>query len=668
MCGIFGVWNTYKQPLDLSALLESLHSIQHRGPDDEGYVLVNSTNGNAAACSGPDSDLSLNLPRVEQRFEKQFDLAFGFRRLSILDLSPAGHQPMTNADGSLWIVFNGEIYNYIELRAELQAKGYTFHTQSDTEVILNAYREWGVDCLNRLNGMWGFALFDKEKKRLFCARDRFGIKPLYYFFDREQFVFASEIKALLTYTRIERKPNNPLIYDYLAYGLIDHTDETFFEGVKQLPAAHYLILEDSNLRINRYWDIDPNNKLDLGTDEHAHHKYVKGFGDLFEDSIRLHLRSDVTIGSCLSGGLDSSAIVCVANKLLFSDHVVPTELIGAKQKTFSSCFDDPRFDERKHIESILSATSAEANYTFPSAQDLLQELPKLIWHQDEPFGSTSIYAQWRVMKLAAERGIRVMLDGQGGDELLAGYHPYFDSYWGLLLSGGHAGALLDEWSAYRRLYGVSPMHLLQHTLFALAPAPLQRSVRSRRGAPGMNPQFAAQFRQRFPDEDVTYAGNSFSKRLYLAITRTSLPGLLHYEDRNSMAHSIEARVPFLDYRLIEYAFSLPDDQKIKNGYTKAILRDSMKGILPENIRMRTDKMGFVTPERIWLSTDLKDWLDGILNSSSFKGREYFEPSQIMDLIAQHRTQQKDLGFTIWRWINLELWMTRMIDSPELNLH
>lgn len=667
MCGIFGVWNVDNQTVDLNALLDSLYSIRHRGPDDEGYLLVDSTDGSVEACSGPDSDLNLKLPRVEQCFGEQFDITFGFRRLAILDLSPTGHQPMTNADGSLWIVYNGEIYNYIELRVELQAKGYVFHTQSDTEVILNAYQEWGVDCLSRLNGMWGFALFDLRKKRLFCSRDRFGIKPLYYFFDRERFIFASEIKALLTYVRIERKPNNAIVYDYLAYNLLDHTDETFFEGVKQLPPAHYLILEGSNLRVDRYWDIDPSNKLNLGTDERAVHEYIQRFGDLFEDSIRLHLRSDVTIGSCLSGGLDSSSIVSVANKLLFADHVVPAELIGEKQKTFSSCFEDPRFDERQHIERILSATSAEANYTFPNVQNLLKDMPKLIWHQDEPFGSTSIYAQWCVMKLAAERGIRVMLDGQGGDELLAGYHPYFDSYWSTLLSRGRIGALFNEWSAYRQLYDVSPMHLIQHTLFSLAPSALQRNVRANRGTLGMNPQFASEFRHRYADECVAYSDNPFSKRLYLATTRTSLPGLLHYEDRNSMAHSIEARVPFLDYRLVEYAFSLPDDQKIKNGYTKAVLRDSMKSILPDQIRTRTDKMGFVTPERIWLSTDLKDWLDNIINSSSFKSREYFNHSQITDLLAQYRMQQRDLGFIIWRWVNLELWMTSMIDSSELNI-
>jgi asparagine synthase (glutamine-hydrolysing) len=663
MCGIVGSLSMHGQPVNLGALLDSLHSIQHRGPDDEGYLLVNTVRGNVAACSGPDSDLKLGLPRIEQCYDEQFDLAFGFRRLSILDLSPAGHQPMSSADGSLWIVFNGEIYNYIELRAELKARGYKFRTQTDTEVILNAYLEWGTACLKRFNGMWALAIYDKDKNRLFCARDRFGIKPLYYFFDRERFVFASEIKALLSYVKIDRKPNNASVYDYLAYGMIDHTEDTFFEGVKQLSPSHYLLLDAGNLTIQRYWDLDPRNKLELGHNPQADLEYARRFYELFEDSIMLHLRSDVAIGSCLSGGLDSSSIVCLANKLLFADRVVSPEIIGEKQKTFSSCFDDPRFDERPYIECVLSATSAEANYTFPNPKDLLDELPKLIWHQEEPFGSTSIYAQWCVMKIAAQQGVRVLLDGQGGDEILAGYHTYFDAYWAALAGRGQAGKLLQEWSSYRRLFGVPLSYLFQHTLFALAPAGLQRRVRSKRGSPGMNPQFAGEFSNRDPDENIEYAGNSLSQRLYLFITKTSLPGLLHYEDRNSMAHSIEARVPFLDYRLVEYAFSLPDDQKIKRGYTKSVLRNAMKDTLPENIRMRTDKMGFVTPERAWLSNDLRTWLDDVIDSSSFRTREYFDHPEITRLINEHRAGKRDLGFMMWRWANLELWLNTVVKAP-----
>jgi asparagine synthase (glutamine-hydrolysing) len=664
MCGIFGVWNLHKQPVELGALLNSLNSIRHRGPDDEGYLLINSNSNEVASCLGPESAAHVQLPRIENVFNPQFDLAFGFRRLSILDLSPAGHQPMSNADGSLWIVFNGEIYNYIELRGELQALGYVFRTQTDTEVILNAYDAWGEGCLDRLNGMWGFALFDKRKKRLFCARDRFGIKPFYFFFDRECFVFASEIKAVLQYSNIERKPNDAIVYDYLNYGLLDHSAETFFTDIHQLPAAHYLVLEDLNIHIKRYWNINPDNKLGFGSGAQADAKYIRQFYELFEDSVRLHLRSDVAIGSCLSGGLDSSSIVCMANNLLFSEHSVPTDLIGEKQKTFSSCFEDLRFDEREHIEKVLSATSAERNYTFPNPQDLLSDLPDLVWHQEEPFGSTSIYAQWCVMKIASQRGVRVLLDGQGADELLAGYHPYFDSYWGTLLSRGRFQVLMKEWSAYKNIYQVSPAYLIQHTLFSIAPAFFQRQVRAKRGAIGLQADFVSKFWKRYPDEHIEYIGDPFSKRLYQALTRSTLPGLLHYEDRNSMAHSIEARVPFLDYRLVEFAFSLPANQKINNGYTKNILRDSMKGSLPEAIRTRADKMGFVTPEKIWLSLDLKDWVDGVINSAAFRSNPYLNATEIGQLLVEHRAQKRDLGFMIWRWISLQLWLDRFINSPS----
>lgn len=656
MCGIFGVWNVDQEPIEHSSLMRSLNSIRHRGPDDEGYLLIDLKSQRVASCLGPESAENINLPRIEDAMDPKFDAALGFRRLSILDLSPAGHQPMSNRDATLWIVFNGEIYNYVELRNELQSLGYAFRTQTDTEVILNAYDAWGVNCLSRFNGMWAFAIFDMRKKRLFCSRDRFGIKPFYYLFDRNRFIFASEIKAVLQSANVERKPNDGIVYDYLGYGLMDHTAETFFAGIQQLPAAHFLLLEDANLYIERYWRINPENRLTLATET----SYTDQFRDLFEDAVRIHLRSDVAIGSCLSGGLDSSAIVSVANKLLFTGHAFEPHLIGDHQKTFSSCFDDIRFDERKHIEKVLSATTAERNYTFPTPQNLLNDLPSLIWHQDEPFGSTSIYAQWCVMKLAAERGVRVLLDGQGGDEILAGYHTYFDSYWGTLFSQGRFGTLFQEWSAYKNIYHVSPLHLMLHTLFSIAPKSFQKGVRTSRGSIGMRPEFASRYSQRHSDAGIENLGTPFFNKLSHALTNSSLPGLLHYEDRNSMAHSIEARVPFLDYRLVEFAFALPDSQKIKDGYTKSVLRSSMRGILPETIRTRTDKMGFVTPERVWLSNDLKGWASDIFNSTSFRTNPYLEPAQIIQLLNEHHMQKRDLGFVIWRWLNLHLWLNQLM--------
>ncbi len=660
MCGIFGVWNVQKRPLDLQAILNSVNSIRHRGPDDEGFLLVDTETQDAAPCSGSDS--VTRFTRIEERYEPRFDLLFGFRRLSILDLSPAGHQPMSNADGSLWIVFNGEIYNYIELRGELQSLGYVFHTQTDTEVILNAYHAWGVDCLNRFNGMWSFALYDKHKNRIFCARDRFGIKPFYYHFNGARFLFGSEIKTLLGHSEVPRIPNEALIYDYLAYGVLDHTEETFYQGIRQLLPAHYLILEGGNVSIRRYWDIDPNNKFDIGSDEKAMREYSRRFFEIFEDAVRIHLRSDVPVGSCLSGGLDSSAIVTMTNRLLLTVGGIAPSVIGDRQKTFSSCFDDLRFDERKYIEEIVSVTSAESNYIFPSPANLMEELPRLMRHQDEPFGSTSMYSQWCVMKLAGQHGMRVLLDGQGSDEMLAGYTPFFDTYWGALAASGNLGRMMNEWNAHRELRGASMSFLLQHTLFALAPRAAQRHVRFKRSTQALHPDFASRYRERFFDGDAKHAGSPMNERLYMFTTQTSLPALLRYEDRSSMAHSIESRVPFLDYRLVEYIFSLPDHQKINKGYTKSVLRNALGELIPPQILKRTDKMGFVTPEHVWFAGELKGWTDEIINSRSFRERSYFDRSRLSRTIGGHREGKSDIGFALWRWINLELWLRNVEEN------
>ncbi len=660
MCGIFGVWNVQKRPLELQAMLNSVHAIRHRGPDDEGFLLVDTETRDAIPCSGSDSVTQLGLGRIEEYYQPRFDLLFGFRRLSILDLSQAGHQPMSNVDGSLWIVFNGEIYNYIELRSELQALGYIFHTQSDTEVILNAYHAWGMDCLNRFNGMWAFALYDKRKNRIFCARDRFGIKPFYYHFNDGRFLFGSEIKTLLGHSGIPRTPNEAVIYDYLAYGILDHTEETFYQGIKQLLPAHYLILEGRSISIQRYWDIDPNNKFDIGSDEKAMQEYSRRFFEIFEDAVRIHLRSDVPIGSCLSGGLDSSAIVTMTNRLLLSVGGIDPTVIGDRQKTFSSCFDDSRFDERRYIKDIVAITSAESNYIFPSPTNLMEELPKLMHHQDEPFGSTSMYAQWCVMKLAGQHGMRVLLDGQGSDEMLAGYTPFFDTYWGTLAASGDLNRMMNEWNAHRELRGASMSYLLQHTLFALAPRSMQRQVRFNRGSQALSPDFSGRYRDRFFDSNPTHSHSLMNERLYLFTAQTSLPALLRYEDRSSMAHSIESRVPFLDYRLVEYIFSLPDHQKINKGYTKAVLRNALGELIPQQILKRTDKMGFVTPEHVWFADELKSWADEIINSPEFKSRGYFDHQRVLKVTQEYQNQRRDIGFALWRWINLELWLREYV--------
>ena len=334
MCGISGIYNLNNEPVSRSLLKDMTDVLLHRGPDDEGYILLNSGDGSS-------------------------DIAFGHRRLSIIDLSSSGHQPMPNEDKSIWITYNGEVYNYIELREELEKAGHVFNSKTDTEVIIHAYEAWGEECLRRFNGMWAFAIWDFNKKRLFCARDRLGVKPFYYIYNKKQFAFASEIKSLLK-TGIEKKPNDAIIFDYLAFGLQDHTEDTFFEGVKQLKPAHYLFLENGVLRKERYWNIEVNDEI--GGKENDESRFY----DLLRDSVRLRLRSDVPVGTCLSGGLDSSSIVCVMNKLIHDKKM---------QKTFSACSDNKKFDERRYIEDVIEETGAEKNYIFPGGANRTPIVP-----------------------------------------------------------------------------------------------------------------------------------------------------------------------------------------------------------------------------------------------------------------------------------------------------
>lgn len=665
MCGIAGIWHfNTGQTVSLALIRQMTATLRHRGPDDEGYVLIESPTARWEQFVGDDTRDKENIQNQHRpSVALDYDLAFGFRRLAILDLSPAGRQPMRNADGSLWIVFNGEIYNYIELREELSARGYTFRTGTDTEVILAAYAEWGEACLTHFNGMWAFALWDSRRQKLFCARDRFGIKPFYYFWDGELFAFASEIKALLSLPNFIPAPNDALIYDYLSYNHLDHTEETFFQGIKQLPSAHFLTLE-TDLTLKRYWDIDLNASLQPLSEA----LYAEQFYTLFEDAVRLHLRSDVPIGTCLSGGLDSSAIVCIANRLLFSGKHINPVLVGAQQKTFSSCSENPQFDERPYIQQVLDLTNAEPNFIFPDPHGLLDDLSRLIWHQDEPFGSLSIYAQWCIMRAAAERGVKVLLDGQGADEIVGGYHLYFDYFWGSLFRRGQWTTLTREMAAYRARFGASPTQQIFRMLRPFAPPLALRAARHlKRGGTlgtqtlGVNPDFGRTFQHRV-FETVRGNRDPFTAALYDNLFQLSLPKLLRFEDRNSMAFSIEARVPFLDYRLVEYAFALPAAQKINNAVTKVVLRNALKGVLPEPVRLRTDKMGFVTPERAWLAQELSAWAQEIVHSESFKARGYFNVPEIEKALIMHQRGKSDLTNLAWRWLNLELWFRQMIDG------
>ena len=649
-------------------------AIRHRGPNDEGYLLGNFRTRSWISCGGIDTVRELALTPLAQEAESSFNLAFGHRRLSVLDLSTAGHGPMPYLDGMLWITYNGEIYNYPELRDELKGRGYSFRTATDTEVVLAAYAEWGVDCLCRFNGMFAFALWDARKQTLFCARDRFGIKPFYYYRDGRQFVFASEIKAVLAHPDIPIKPNDAIIYDYLALGSLNHTNETFFEGIKCLWPSHYLLIDlrQSSLEIRRWWDIQVNTSLN-GHEATNNRELVVQFRELLIDAVRLRLRSDVPIGTCLSGGLDSSSIVSAANYLLLKERAVPRELVGDRQKTFSACFDNPGIDERSYIQQVIEYTGVESNRIFPRGADgLWDDLEQLVWHQEEPFGSTSIYSQWSVMRLARQHDVTVLLDGQGGDELLAGYHLYIGPYLAQSMRTRGPWATLKTVRELSAGTGNSMAFLLALGFYNSLPGPIQRVMMNLGNArlrtnptvsySMLNPSFERQFAERRTGQGKHRGCHNLAERLYQDLFVYSLPALLRYEDRNSMAFSLEARVPFLDYRLVEFCFSLPVSQLIHHGWTKWLLRQAMDGFLPEQVRWRRSKLGFATPEQQWLREGASS-IAQLFNHDDILSSPYLGEKVIQQLRS---LSAKDVANIpgLWRVVNLEMWQRVFFGSAS----
>ncbi|HEX2077328.1 MAG TPA: asparagine synthase (glutamine-hydrolyzing), partial [Longimicrobium sp.] len=432
MCGIAALLGPVPGGA-LPALRAMCDAVRHRGPDDEGFALFPPGGCPPRALGGPDTPPDAYGSGYPYAPEAPADdgpgpraiAALGHRRLSIVDVSPAGHNPMSYDAGRLWITYNGEVYNYVELRCELEALGHAFVSHTDTEVILAAWRQWGRECLNRLNGMFAFALVDRERRTFFAARDRWGIKPLYYWVSPAGFVaFASEVKQLTGLPGWEPRINGQRAYDFLNWRVTDHTDETLFRGVHQLRGGQFFEAPlpegdaavpygaGGRVPVGQWYTLRP------APFEGSFDDAAERFRELLTDSVRLRLRADVPVGSCLSGGLDSSSIVCVMDGLLRMNG-------GGVQKTFSACSQVPRFDERRWMEEVVAGTAVEPHYVYPPLDGAFAELGALTWHQDEPFASTSIYAQWSVFRLARQNGVTVMLDGQGADEQLVGYHNFF---------------------------------------------------------------------------------------------------------------------------------------------------------------------------------------------------------------------------------------------------
>ncbi|HTW24575.1 MAG TPA: asparagine synthase (glutamine-hydrolyzing) [Candidatus Baltobacteraceae bacterium] len=613
MCGIVGLIGG-TSGVSKGRFLAMRDSIAHRGPDDAGFW--QSASGNAM---------------------------LGSRRLAILDLSPNGHQPMVDDASGLAIAFNGEIYNYVELAATLADSGCRFRSRTDTEVLLKSYELWGEECLGRLNGMFAFAIWDERRQELFAARDRFGEKPFYWREspDRAWMAFGSEIKALVASGLFAPRPNPAAVCSFLANEALEAGRETMLESVFSLPAAHALRFSwrDRSLKIWRYWDVDAGRSVRFADPK----GYADRFIELLSESVRLRLRSDVPVGSSLSGGLDSSTIV----------GLVAATNPRAGQQTFSARFSDPAFDEGVHIQRMAAWAGVGNHAVYPNPQRLPDEIESLTWHQDAPFHSSSIYAQWCVMRLARDCGVTVLLDGQGGDELLAGYHTCFTGYLAGFLKRFRFGAAAAAIRRYTAAHGSTHLPVI---FAGLLPRGVRATAKAWRRPRALDESFErAARRDRAHAARKAKFSQPLNQMLYEMLTETSLPVLLRYADRNSMAFSREVRLPFLDHRLVEYLFALPAEQKIDGTTTKVLLRNATRGVLPEEIRSRKDKLGFAPPESVWLRGPLREWAEDVLSSAQFRQRDWVDARALDRVRARFAQGESALHTVIWRWLSLEIW-------------
>jgi len=646
MCGILGIF-PWKE-IELEVCQRALDRLRRRGPDDEGHLIFHGDQ--RILTSGRDTvkELASTMPPIERTEVHQCTGFLGHRRLSIIDITPGGHQPMSYAEGSLWIVYNGEVYNYIEIREELQKQGFTFQTQSDTEVILAAYQKWGKDCLEKFNGMWAFCIYDRKNELLFCARDRFGVKPFYYRWDGKNFAFASEIKALVGLPWEAVAPNSRAIIPYLYFGIHDLTEETFFTSIYQLPAGHRLEfhLRTRSLKIEKFYHL-PFCPSIAEVDPQKERECTEKFLALFDDAVRLRLRSDVPVGSCLSGGLDSSAIVCMVAKRRQSDPCFGLPGGSDPFHTFTADFPGFSLSERGYAEEVVRHVKSQAHFVSPDSPSLQNDLQDLIYVQEEPFGSLSIYAQYCVMREAHQKGIKVLLDGQGADEILAGYiQKHIPIHLVSLLKNG-----LWRWISWHWL---TPSYL-QRALFLLLPrkpAYFYLVHANNRYFRGREKEVRDILLSYVAQE---YETSSLNANLHQEF-RIRLPRLLKYEDRNSMAFSVESRLPFLDYRLVEWTMSLPSCLKMHRGLNKYLLREAMKGSLPEKVRLRRDKVGFAIPQDQWIGELSVMWKDMLGQKDDFLA-EYIDVRKLLqnwELLLSHEGSAGRKAI-LWRIVNLKLW-------------
>lgn len=665
MCGITGLILDEHDDRAACWLTDMTQLLYHRGPDDGGAVVFGH-NGNPAVerVFGPPGD-AVDWGHV------RFELGIGARRLAVLDLSPSGRQPMPAPDRHAWIVFNGEIYNHSALRGELINRGMSFEGRSDTEVFLAAYRAWGTECFARLEGMWAAAIVDWAAGRVVLSRDRFGIKPVYVTRFGSGIAFASEIKSLLALPGVKRGVNEARLRDFLSEGLSDHTDDTFFEGIWSVPAGCWVAIDlrtrtamHSAGEAKRIWR--PSHKWNGGADALDRvHAAVR-------HAVACHLGSDVPVGSCLSGGLDSSAIVSFIRELADD---AGDKAPNWSQHTFTASLPDSPLDETVYAQTVLDAfPNLIGHFVEPTADHLMDDMEPLVWHQEQPFGTPSIFMQWEVMRTASQLGVTVLLDGQGGDEVFCGYEGYWPPYLAHLLMRARISTFMREFRAASQQWyhrGALAARVAARLLPDKLRVRLRQAVNSQRQGwladdlfevreePGLFPAL----RIAPPETCVgTWRDPAFARFVSQVLLASSLPSLLRFEDRSSMAFSIEARVPFLDRSLVELAMGLPLAQKMKNGRMKVILRRAMQGVVPDAVVERTDKIGFTAPTAEWMRGPLRPWWRDLISSQSFRERGCFNPAGTESLAASVEKGNDARAEDLWRVAIVEQWARQFLDT------
>ncbi len=625
MCGIAGFIARGQQPEKM--IDQMTDALQHRGPDDRGVYT--------------------------DAFGSGFNIALGHRRLTIIDLTKKGHQPMQSANGDIVLSYNGEVYNYLELREELKAAGYTFDSDSDTEVVLKAYQHWSTDCFARFNGMWGLAIYDRDQERVILSRGRFGQKPLYYSRGEDYFVFASEPKAIFASGQVERQPNYEKIYRYLSgnYRYVDIDDQSFFADVYQVPKASYMVI-DSNLNVttHKYWSLETQSIDETLTDDDA----VKTYRELFVDAVRLRLRSDVPVGCMLSGGLDSTAITAVAYKVLNNDITTFSGVTGE---------DKGVYDESEYIDAVIEATDANYHYIKPDPADIVETVKEMMQYHDEPISTVTWYSLYLIAQQVAREDIPVILNGHGGDELLGGYWDHYHYHFADLEESGQTDQRQREIEGWQSNHGRNPEEI-----------PMWRQRVTDYGNEtdsGMSkfadysscftPEFAETYRRDI--RVVPLYRPLLQNRMESELFYETLPASLRPEDRNTMAFSLESRSPFLDYRLVEFCFTLPSHMKIRGGLGKWIHREAMKDILPESVRTRMDKAGFIAPADEWFRTVNKEQIQAMINAPAFEQRGIYNVDRVREIFDEHVRQEQNHHMFLWQLINLEIWFNQFFDEP-----